>query len=116
LKALSTAQIEDDIVEEAVHDGLANFQEASKLSFSSPANPSNIKIGGVGMNHQGLRVRRGVMTVLGYEAKHPIQRNEEDIEPSCTVVPTWRNSSYPQCKKSLPRSESELEQIESRYG
>jgi len=63
--ALSTAQIEHDIVEEVVHDGLANFQEASKLSFSSPANPSNIKIGGIRMNHEGLRVRRGVMTVPG---------------------------------------------------
>ena len=68
------------------------------------------------MNHEDLRVRKGVMTVPGYEAKHPIQRNEEDTEPSCTVVPTWSNSSYHQYKKSLTRSESELEQIESRYG
>ena len=70
--ALSTAQIEDDIVDEAVHDGLVNFQETSKLSFSSPANPSKIKIGGIRMNNEGLRVRRGVMTVPGYEAKHRI--------------------------------------------
>ena len=69
MKALSTAQIEDDIVEEAVYEGLTNFQEASKLSFSSSANPSNIKIGGIRMNHEGLSVRRGVMTVPGYEAK-----------------------------------------------
>jgi hypothetical protein len=67
--ALSTAQIEDDIIDEAVHDGLVNFQETSKLSFSSPADPSKIKIGGIRMNHEGLSVRRGVMTVPGYEAE-----------------------------------------------
>ena len=52
-------------VEAMLYDGLCDFQRSTKLEFLSPTDTYNVRVGASHVNDDGLRIKRGVMTIPG---------------------------------------------------
>ena len=65
---LHKGEFEDEgEIEAMLLDGLRDFQRSAKLEFLSPANVYKVQVGIRHLNDEGLRIKRGVMSIPGCE-------------------------------------------------
>lgn len=55
-------------IEAMLADGLRDFQRLVKLDFLSPADVGKVQVGIRHLNDDSLRIKRGVMSIPGYDA------------------------------------------------
>ena len=58
-------------VDTMLYDGLRDFQRSTKLEFLSPTDADKVQVGSRHLNDDGLRIKRGVMTVPGCSTNTP---------------------------------------------
>jgi len=64
-KLLDGGANDQDEVEMMLYDGLRDFQRSTKLEFHSPTDAYKVQVGLRHLNDEGLRIKRGIMTVPG---------------------------------------------------